>query len=55
MQRARDSAIADTKVNQARIMHVYREMQSELHDLEEEYGSIWYLRNENPFDESKDY
>lgn len=49
VQRAREKATAETKEIQKRMMNVYSEMQTELYDLEEEYGSCWYLKDNNPF------
>ncbi|XP_055342589.1 mediator of RNA polymerase II transcription subunit 22-like [Paramacrobiotus metropolitanus] len=48
VQKAREAANADIKNSQSRMMSVYREMQAELHDLEDEYGSVWYIKNSNP-------
>ena len=49
VQKAREADIATTKNYQIRLTAVYREMQSELYDLEEEYGSVWYLKKNDPF------
>jgi hypothetical protein len=49
VQKAREAAIADIKETQARMVFIHREMETELFDLEEEYGSLWYLKNQDPF------
>lgn len=49
VQRARERATTETKEAQKRMMHVYSEIQNELFDLEEENGSCWYLKENNPF------
>ena len=48
VQKAREASIADARESQSRLVFVYREMESELLDLEEEYGSAWYLKNQDP-------
>ncbi|OQV17782.1 hypothetical protein BV898_08080 [Hypsibius exemplaris] len=48
VQKARDTAKAESIETQARMIYIYREMENELLDLEEEYGSVWYLKPQDP-------